>query len=45
MTYIYDFESETLVLNANLSGTELATKLFVEEAGHHLETVLNIRAN
>lgn len=38
----YDADSETLLLNADLAGSALAAPTLVEEAGHHLDTVLNI---
>jgi len=39
----YDADSETLLLNADLAGSALAAPTLVEEAGHHLDNVLNIR--
>ncbi len=38
----YDTVSETLLLNADLAGSDLAAQTFVVEASHHLETVLNV---
>jgi len=38
----YDADSATLLLNADLAGSALAVPTLVEEAGHHLDNVLNI---
>ncbi len=38
----YDAESETFFLNASLAGSDIAAQTFVEEAGNHLDSVLNI---
>ena len=38
----YDAASGQILINADLQGTDLAAQAFVEEAGHHLDTLLNV---
>ena len=40
---VYDAESETLLLNSELAGSDLAAQSIFEEVGNHLDIVLNVR--